>query len=169
MKVSLPVVADSSWPHGLLQLARLLCPWDSPGRNTGVGCHSLLQGIFPTQWSNPDLPHCWQILYHLSHQGSSVMRRKMLNELCSVTQARPTLWDPMDHSLPGTSVHGIFQARILKWVAISFSWGSSWPRNQTCISCISCIAGRFFTPEPPGKLLNELMLPKWSGTMVTTW
>ena len=43
---------------------------DSPGKNTGVGCHALLQGIFPTHRSNPDLPHCSQILYSLSHQGS---------------------------------------------------------------------------------------------------
>ena len=43
---------------------------DSPGKNTGVGCHALLQGIFPTQGSNPGLPHCRQIRYHLSHQGS---------------------------------------------------------------------------------------------------
>ena len=43
---------------------------DSPGKNTGVGCHSLLQGIFPTQGSNPGLPHCRRILYWLSHQGS---------------------------------------------------------------------------------------------------
>ena len=43
---------------------------DSPGKNTGVGCHALLQGIFPTQGLNPGLPHCRQILYHLSHQGS---------------------------------------------------------------------------------------------------
>ena len=42
----------------------------SPGKNTGVGCHALLQGIFPTQGLNPGLPHCRQILYHLSHQGS---------------------------------------------------------------------------------------------------
>ena len=42
---------------------RLLCPWDSPGKNTGVGCHFLLQGIFPTQGSNLGLPHCRQILY----------------------------------------------------------------------------------------------------------
>ena len=44
--------------------------WDSPGKNAGVGCHPLLQGIFPTQWSNPALLHCRQILYHLSHQRS---------------------------------------------------------------------------------------------------
>ena len=43
---------------------------DSPGKNTGVGCYTLLQGIFPTQGSNPGPPHCRQILYHLSHQGS---------------------------------------------------------------------------------------------------
>ena len=45
----------------------LLCPWISTGKNTGVGCHSLYQGIFLTQGSNPSLPHCRQILYHLSH------------------------------------------------------------------------------------------------------
>ena len=43
------------------------CPWDSPGKNTGVGCHSLLQGIFPTQGLSPSLLHCRQILYHLSY------------------------------------------------------------------------------------------------------
>ena len=43
---------------------------DSPGKSTGVGCHALLQGVFPTQGLNPDLPHCRQILYRLSHQGS---------------------------------------------------------------------------------------------------
>ena len=43
--------------------------WNSPGQNTGVGSLSLLQGIFPTQGSNPDLPHCGQILYQLSHKG----------------------------------------------------------------------------------------------------
>ena len=47
-----------------------LCPWDSPGKNIGVGYPSLLHGIFPTQGSNPGLPQCRQILYHPSHQGS---------------------------------------------------------------------------------------------------
>ena len=49
---------------------RLLCPWDFPGNSTGVDCHFLLQGIFPTQGSNPGLLHCRQTLYSLSHQGS---------------------------------------------------------------------------------------------------
>ena len=47
---------------------------DSPGKNTGAGCHALLQGIFPTQGSNPGLPHCRWILYHLSHQGSPSLK-----------------------------------------------------------------------------------------------
>jgi len=50
--------------------ARLLCPWNSPGKNTGVGSHSHLQGIFLTQGLNLSFLHCWQVLYHLSHQGS---------------------------------------------------------------------------------------------------
>ena len=53
-----------------------------------------------------------------------------------VVQLSPTLCNPMDHSPPGSSVHGILQARILEWVAISSSRGSSWPRDRTCISCI---------------------------------
>ena len=52
---------------------RLLCPWDSPGKNSAVGCHALLQGIFPTQGLNPGLLHCRRILYRLSHQGSPLM------------------------------------------------------------------------------------------------
>ena len=64
------VVSDSLWPHEL-EHASFLCPWDCPCKNTGVGCHSLLQGIFPTQGSNPSLLHCRQILYCLNHQGSN--------------------------------------------------------------------------------------------------
>ena len=60
--LSRSVVSDSCDPHGL-QSTRLLCPWDAPGKNTGVGCHALLQRIFLTHESNPDLLHCNQILY----------------------------------------------------------------------------------------------------------
>ena len=52
------------------QPTRLPRPWDSPGKNTGAGCHFLLQGIFLTQESNPGLFNCRQILYHLSHEGN---------------------------------------------------------------------------------------------------
>ena len=70
--------------------------------------------------------------------------------LCLVVQLSPTLCDPMDCSPPGSSVHEISQASILEWVASPFSSGSSWPRNQTRVSCI---AGGFFiiwaTKEAP--------------------
>ena len=64
------VVSNSLQPYRPEPM-RLLCPWDSPDRNPGVGCHAFLQGIFLTQGLNLDLLHYRQILYHLSHQGSS--------------------------------------------------------------------------------------------------
>ena len=66
----------------------------------------------------------------------------------SVSLSCLIICDPTDCSLSGSSVHGIFQARILEWVAISSSKESSQPRDGTHISCFSCIAGRFFTTEP---------------------
>ena len=74
------------WPHGLLP-ARLLCPWDFPGKNTGVGYRFLLQGIFPTQGLNPGLLHCRQTLYWLSHPGKSLKESDSLN-LGNLVQAR---------------------------------------------------------------------------------
>ena len=103
-------------------------PWNFPGQNAGKfhgifqripgkECSlSFLQGIFPTQGSNPGPSHCRRILYQLSHKGSPKWELKS-----EVTQSCPTVCDPMDHSLPGSSIHRIFQARILEWVAISFS------------------------------------------------
>ena len=67
--VSRSVMSDSLRPHGL-QPTRLLCPWDFLGKDTGVGCHFILQGIFPTQGWNPGLLHCRQILYRLRYKGS---------------------------------------------------------------------------------------------------
>ena len=83
------VVSDSVQPHRR-QPARLPRPWDSPGKNTGVGCHCLLQ----------------------------CMKVKRESE---VAQSCPTLSDPMDCSPPGSSAHGISQARVLEWVATAFS------------------------------------------------
>ena len=83
------VVSDSVRPHGL-KPTRLLCPWDSPGKNTGVSCHFLLQCL------------------------------KVKSE-SEVAQSCLTLSDPMDCSLPGSSIHGVFQARVLEWGAIAFS------------------------------------------------
>ena len=69
-----------------------------------------------------------------------------------VAQSYSTLCDPMDCSLPGSSVHGIFQARVLEWVAISFLQGILRLKDQTWISCL---AGGFFSAEPPGKTSNK--------------
>ena len=71
--------------------------------------------------------------------------------VCSVAQSCPTLCDPMDCNPPGSSVHGIFQARTMEQVAISFS---SQPRDQICISCISWLVGGLFAIAPPGKAHN---------------
>ena len=76
--VSHSVISDSLWPHGLWP-TRLLCPWDSPGKNTGAGCHFLLQGIFPTHGPNLGLLHCRQNLYCLSHWGSPCSNRVVIN------------------------------------------------------------------------------------------
>ena len=80
-------VSDSRWPHRL-QPARLLCPWDSPGKHIGASSHSLLQGTFPTQGLNPGLPHCMQILSCLSHHGS------------------PRTWDEVLKGAPGCAEWG---------------------------------------------------------------
>ena len=93
-KWSRSVVSDSPWPHRK-QHTRLPRPWDSPGKNTGVGCHFLLQ----------------------------CMKVKSESE---VAQLCPTLSNLMDCSLPGSSIHGIFQARVLEWVSIAFSNAWKW-------------------------------------------
>ena len=80
-------------------------------------------------YSHVDVPHYCQVAWFHSTYSE-------------VAQSCLTLCDPMDCSLPGSSVHGIFQARVLEWVAISFSRESSWPRDRTQVSSI---AGRFFT------------------------
>ena len=84
---------DSLQPHGLYP-TRLLYPWNSPGKNTGAGCHSLLQWIFLTQGSNPSLLHYRQILYLLGHQGSYFIH--------SINDAYRSI--PISHFIPPLSV-----------------------------------------------------------------
>ena len=126
-------MSDSVRPHRR-QPTRLPRPWDSPGKNTGVGCHFLLQ----------------------------YMKVKSESE---VAQSCPTRSDPMDCSLPGSSVHGIFQARVPEWGAIAFSLGlySPWnsPGQNTGVRCLSLLQGNFpnpgIRPRPPA--LQEDSLP----------
>ena len=78
---------------------------------------------------------------------------------CLLAQSCPTLCNLMDISLPGSSVHGIFSARIQEWVAISSSRESSQPRDRTCIYWVTCTAGRLLTAEPQGKPLLPRLMP----------
>ena len=74
--------------------------------------------------------------------------------ICMSLQSCPSFCDPMDCKLPGYSFHGILQTRILEWVAMPSSRGSSWPMDQTWVSYSPCTAGRFFTAEPLGKPIH---------------
>ena len=78
--------------------------------------------------------------------------------MCEVTQSCPTLCDPMGHSLPGSSVHGILQAIILKWVAISTSRGSSQPRDGTCTAQVSCTWQTDSLPLAPPRTTRKIPL-----------
>ena len=98
------------------QPTRLPRSWDSPGKNTGVGCHFLLQ----------------------------CMKVKSVSE---VTQQCPTPSNPMDCSLPGFSVHGIFQARVLEWVAITFSVNQLYFNKEKIKSCRACPLQREKPPQ----------------------
>ena len=80
---SCSVVSSSLRPQGS-QLVKFLCPWNSPGKNPGVDCHSLLQGIFPTWRLNPGCLNCRQILYHLSYQGSPLYDYMPTKNLLSI-------------------------------------------------------------------------------------
>ena len=113
----------------------LLYPWDFPAKNTGVGCHFLLQGVFLTQGSNLHLMHYRRIIYCWATGRASSPQR---SESCSVVS---------DSLQPHGLVPGILQARILEWVAVPFSRGSSQPRGG---AQVSRIAARFFTTAPPG-------------------
>ena len=98
------------------------------------------------------LKNTWIVLPfpHYLPNAVASQRDKALNNAAKSLQSCLTLCDPMDCSPPGSSVHGILQARTLEWVAIPFSRGSSQPRDRTQISFSSCTASRFFTTEPLG-------------------
>ena len=87
---------------------------------------------------------CMRVIHTHLRDAESVLPVRT----CLVTQSCPTLCDPMDCSPSGSSVHGILQARVLEWVAISFSRGSFRQRDWTRISRIFCIGMQFFTTEP---------------------
>ena len=118
----------------------ILYTWYSPGKNTGVDCYFLLQGIFLTQGSNPHLlcllhfrqiPYCWR---------TGELKEKQKVKSLSRVWLFTTPWT-IAYQAPLSM--GFFQARILEWVVISSSRGSSWSRDQTCISSVSWKAPSF--------------------------
>ena len=136
------VIYESFRSHGL-EPARLLCPWISPGKNTGEGCHFLLQwiasdpGIKPISLAAPVLAGRF-----FTSWATSLAYISKYMYLGKVAQSCLFVTPWTDCSPPGSSVHGFLQARILEWVAIPFSRGSSQPRDWTQVSSI---AGGFFT------------------------
>ena len=120
------------------QPTRLPHPWDPPGKNTGVGCHFLLQCMKvksegevaqscptlrdPRRLQPTRLPHPWDPPGKNTGVGCHFLLQCMkVKSEREVAQSCPTLRNPMDCSLPGSSIHGIFQARVLEWGAIAFS------------------------------------------------
>ena len=124
-------MSNSMWPHRW-QPTRLRHLWDSPGKNTGVGCHFLLQ----------------------------CMKVKSENE---VSQSCLTLSNPMDCSLPGSSIHGIFQARILEWVDIAFSNAWKWKVKVKSLSRVWLLATPWTAAYQAPPSMGFSRQEYWSG------
>ena len=105
---------------------RPLCPWDFPGKNTGVGCHCLHQGIFPTQGLNSCLLH-WQVESLSSEPPGKQALRRVYVCVCLITQLCLTLCNPWTATCQAPLSMGILQARILEWVTVPSYRGSSHP------------------------------------------
>ena len=129
-----------------------LCPWNSPGMNTGVGSHSLLQGIFPTQGSNPGLLHCRQILYCLSHQGYSKDLRTRLF-LVGVDSSDGS-YHPSPGSLPVKS-----QSSCCYWLSRLFL---SYPVQSWLVVFYGAI---YFLSHHLLITSSRHLLNDWSGTL----
>ena len=129
-----------------------------------IACRFLPQGFEKREYGEPDITYSeWvYLLFPMFITCFPLKLRPIINHspasCCWVSKSCLTLFYPMDCSPLSSSVHGISQARILEWVAISFSRGSSWPRDWTHVSCI---AGRFFTSKPPGKPILLLLTNIW--------
>ena len=134
-------------PHGL-QPTKLLCPWDFPGKTTGVGCRFLLQGILPTQGSNPCLLQCRHILYRLSHQGSP---------LCLLTRLIPEAAFEIFQCIPFTK--GTFQSGwgIITCADLAISDRDRWTFVDAHHSCPSLVPG-FRDRETQTPVLREMSL-----------
>ena len=146
-------MSDSVRPHRR-QPTRLPRPWDSPGKNTGVGCHFLLQCMKMKSESEvsqscltPSDPMDCSPSGSSNHSIWRVQERVAItfSEFSSATaatslQSCPTLCDPIDGSPPGSPIAGILKARTLEWVAISFSNAWKWKVKVKSLSCVRLLA-----------------------------
>ena len=151
-------MSDSLRPHGL-QPTRFLRPWDSPGKNTRVGYHALLQGIFLTQGLNLHLLcllHWREDSLPLSHLGNPYPSAKPL-------QSCPTLCNPIDSSPPGSADPGILQARIVEWVAISFSNAGKWKVKVKSLSRVRLLAIPWTAAHQAPPSMEFSRQEYWSG------
>ena len=140
-------MSDSLRPRGLAP-TKLLRPWGSPGKNTGVGCHFLLQGIFPTQGSNPGLLHWRQTLYRLSHQGSQKKtKNKCLSEVKPLSRVRlfVTLWTVAYQAPPSM---GFFRQEY--WKGLTFPSAGDLP-DPGIKPGSPTLQADALPSEPPGK------------------
>ena len=108
---------------------RLLGPWDFPGMSTGVGCHFLLQGIFPNQGSNTGLPHCRQMLYHLSYQGSPT---KTIKGKYPAPRRAPGLLLSGGKTGPGSATGSLIGSKSFPRSSNLFSVVTRWPELPLC-------------------------------------
>ena len=146
------VVSSSLWPHGLYS------PKNSPGQNTGVDSHSLLQGVFPTQGLNPGLPH-WMPDKLLE----SVIHGQIASAAAKSLQSCPTLCDPIDGSPPGSPIPGILQARTLEWAAISFSDAWKWKVKGKSLSHVWVLATPWTAAHQAPPSMGFSRQEYWSG------
>ena len=151
--------------HGFMRASRQLCEWPFNTSELPESLAEMLLRVLDSAtkykivcFSKPASFTLWppfglRCLDTVLKNGYHKRMHAKLLPLCL------TLYNPMDCSLPDSSVHGILQARILEWVqAISSSRGSFRPRDWTHVSCSSWIAGGFFTAEPPGKPCKRIAL-----------
>ena len=157
-----PVMSDSLQPHGpqhtrpscsftisrSLPRSMSLQQWYHPAISSSDALFSFCPQSFPASGT---FPMSQLFVADDQNTGTSASTWKLCEVCVLVAQSYPTLCDPMYWRPPGSSVHGILQTRILEWVAIFFSRGSSWSKDQTQVSCV---AGGFFTiwatREAPG-------------------
>ena len=157
----------------IIACTKLLCPWDFQGKSTGVGCHFLLQGIFPTQGSNPGLWHCGQTLYHLSHQGSPIETSRSNSKLsvgymelaCFCWERNH--WVFLHRSCPpecdsGVICHHCVGSQSTSLLALPSALLQSWECSQSVWMSLSCCAQKPLAQICQSQALGLAIMLPWN-------